>query len=397
MRDTLRAWYLGVLAGAFAATMPAQVCAQTAQAPDTPHPDTYRLVTRDDLAGVVVNAPDGSVRHVYVIATLGAAISILSDQRLSPVWPALLDWAGQDLGILRKRVLIRAAGALVTNGQYVPTNQREAQGNWPKQLLAFQKYLDALSDAGRADEAIEVARAEIAAPAMHEEAIDIGQIQTKLASLLERAGHVDQAIAMLRKAAADTKDQGTRENIVVNLAAKLARTGKFEEALALDNAIEAGFDGYNPSKVKTNVGSLPDSHDYFTAIRACALDGLGRHADAAATLAQITPEPDVPYSSSVRSQTRVLAYLFMNDAAGLAAEWASLVSNAEPGTSLFGTMQPGMRLYPAERATVIKALAMPVLVQAMAGRVRILGEPYASAIAWWVKADPAPARETILR
>ncbi|WP_353226896.1 tetratricopeptide repeat protein [Novosphingobium sp.] len=373
------------------ALIPTGVQAETGPAPAPASPsDVVRFVVEGDLAGVLIRAPDGTIKPVAGITRVKDALKVLADERLAAVWPDLLAWAGSDLRRLRDRSLAQTESALNDQSRFVPTTLRERQALWPKKLLAFTQYLDALSDAGKISEAIALAQAEITTPAIAQDALDTGQIQVKLATLFERSGAVDSAIGALQQAAATTSDQSAIENINVNLAAKLAIAGNYARALTLINAEERGYDQISPAKLFQTGRHMPDSHAYFAAIRACALNGLGNHEEAMRMLALIEPDPETPFTESVRSQTRLRAYRCMHDAAGLAAELAPLVANAAPGSVLMIELQPGYQTDPAERETVAKALTDARLVHAMAGRARVLGEPYASAIAWWNVAPVSP-------
>ncbi len=381
MRKAIRTWALAAIMLAISAPAPA-----LSQAVPPPALPTGKLGFADegDLAGVVVTGPDGSQRIVKLINFAKDAMAILADPRFAPIWPDLLAWTGSDLHRMHDHILQRTREALDSNGGALPTTLRQRQGNWPRHLLALLNHLDALCDAGRCTEAIALAEAESENPDLREEPLDFSQIETKLANLHERTGHPDQSIATLRLAAETITDRGALENIQVNLAAMLAHTGHYQEALGLDDLVEQSFDTDGPDK--RGATGLPDSHAYFAAIRACALEGMGQHARAREVLAQIQPDPETPYRRSVRSQTRSLALLCMHDAAGLAVEWAPLVKMAEPASGLMLELQPGSHLPPAERATVVRALALEPLASALAGHARVLAEPYSSAIAWWTRA-----------
>lgn len=350
------------------------------------------LQIHGDSAQVMLQTPDGNLSQLRSVDTVDDALAVLADERLAFLWPALLAWAGDDLHILRDKALSRAERVADQGGRPLAVEGRAKLEGWSREFWAFRQYMSALVHAGRTSDAIARIQAEIASPTLGDNTLVRAQIQLMLANVLFDDGATSQAIAVLEKASADARSNAAKTEADVNLALMLALVGQYDRALTIDDAAEQDFDRMG-SGILVGHRKLPDSHAYFAAIRACALDGLGRHDEAQATLATIGSEPETALDLSVRAESRLLAYSCMHDAAGLANELAADIQAAPPAAKVFLQFQPAREVRPAERETLAKAISMDTAIKAMSGRVRVLGGNLIPALSSWRDASAAPSRD----
>jgi hypothetical protein len=291
------------------------------------------------------------------------------------------------LHILREKALNRAERAANGEIQPLPLKGRDRMVGWGKHFLAFCQYMTALERSGRAAYAITRIQAEITHPTLDEDPYVKSELQIVLARHFFHAGATARAIAVLMQASTDAPWAGARVNVNDVAAEYLAIIGKYDWALKIadgtqydEKQLAAGF----------RVWELPDSNAIFAAVRACALNGLGRKAEAQATLARIGREPVTTSDLSVKAQSRLFAFSCMHDAAGLANELAAQIQTAPPAAQLLLHFQPAAEPVPAARETLVAALATDIAIKAMAGRVRVLSGNLSAAVSEWRDASASP-------
>lgn len=341
-----------------------------------------------DKAAVSLRTADGKLSQLREIDTVDDALAILADERLSFAWPALLAWAGDDLHILRDRALNRAVQAANGEVKPLPLKGRDRMYGGTKQFLAFSQYMAALERSGLAAYAITRIQARLAAPAKDDDPDVRSALQTMLASHLFNAGTTARAITVLMQASTQADSAASRVNVNVAAAKYLAQMGQYDWALKIvdgtqydEKQLAAGF----------RVLELPDSNAIFVAVRACALNGLGHTDEARTALARIVREPVTTSDLSVKAKSRLFAFACMHDAAGLANELAAQIQTAPPTAQVLLQFQPAAETVPAERATLVAALATDIATKAMAGRVRVLSGSLSSAVSAWRDAFAPPS------
>lgn len=346
------------------------------------------LRTAGDLAVMTVTLPDGRSVPFRSIATVDDAVAILADQRLAFAWPTLLDWAGADLTGLRERALAHAAQAdAIGVVNALPRSQAERFAG-DAGVTATLQHARALVQSGHRDEALALLRQRIAEShaadvSQHRDGFGTVLFTVRLASTLFDAGEDDAALATLDPIAKDDGIAATyRLNIDVNRALLLARSGHYDQALTL---ITASLRTFRSDQLPTDgqIIHIPDSEANFAWIEACALDGLGRHAEASARMAQIAPRADQGPLSSTTQDARLSGFLCMHDAAGLARETAADLATAPPGGEIFAKLQPLDASRPADQETVRRSLAEPILVANLPSKARLLPAVLQLAVAGW--------------
>ncbi|MGY2733490.1 hypothetical protein [Sphingomonas sp. UYP23] len=191
-----------------------------------------------------------------------AGVAMLVDRRYAPIWPAIAGWAGTDLAVQRSALL---AGARATFEMH----------ETPETRLA---YAQALVDTGHRGEAIALIdqwlHTEIAAEKMWVRSMALLRMGRWLAEQGERA----EGIRRMR-AAVDAPEQleSGIENIVPNLVMQVLLAQDFTGAIEL-------LDRHPPTADKLE---SPVAAGYFVALRACALQGLGKQDQAKAQLKRL--------------------------------------------------------------------------------------------------------------
>lgn len=345
------------------------------------------FTTSGPAATFTARLPDGTVVPLQVVTRVSDALAVLADKRLAFAWPALLRWAGEDLTQLRDRVLARArisaaTGMVVT----VPRGTTEDYAGSASTLVTLQ-LSTALWDAGLCAEALALLRQRMAAlparPVAGEGGYSEVSFGDRLATWQFEAGNSADALATLNALRADARiDRTIRINADVNTAMALARLGRGKEALAIIDralsAFRAGSERSNSDNVK-----VPDSEAQFAWIKACALSGLGRRAEAAATMAGIVADADNSPGGGTPARARVSGYLCARDVPSLAGELARQLVDPAPGAALLLTLQPDNADWETDRATMAAAIRDPRVVAAMARTARLLPPEFAAAVAKW--------------
>ncbi len=341
-----------------------------------------------DVAQIMYRNSSGAILSTDPVETLDQAAAILADPQMAFAWPALLGWGGENLRALADRAVLRAKRA--ADGQIAaraPEGRAKMLG-FDKRFTAFMQYVGALANAGMEDEAENKIRTEIATPTFSNRAMYTTHLYIVLATLQFEKGAADQAIATLRQAASATSVKAALSNANVNLAAYLARTGKYDEALSLEDKTERDF-GQQSSGYLVGHRKLPDSMAYFSAIRACALHGLGRQDEAQHLLAAIDRDQAVSRTVPARNGARLMAISCMHDAPALATELAAQLATAPPASALLLHFQPVTAVPASERETLVAALGSDTLRNAMQGRVRVLDGELKTALAGWPQTTSA--------
>ncbi|NKJ02882.1 hypothetical protein [Novosphingobium sp. SG707] len=341
------------------------------------------LIIREDRAELVSHELGGTTRRLRLIATPEDALAVLADERLAFTWPALLNWAGDDLHVLHDRALARAKEAADGIAKSLPAANRQQQGIGGDNRATLQ-YVELLTDVGHIDEAAAFAKERLASlPSGSPADYMRSSLNSRIAGLLFRDGTSDQAIEGLQKSIKEqTRPTPFQINEKMTLVELLAISGRYEEALAaLDEATEA-FKKLSPG-LFPSYEQLPGSMAYFPAMRACALYGLGRKEEALALFARIKDQPGQTSTFSAVEDARLKGISCTRDPDLLAAEIAQRVMTAPPAGDIMTWLQRTMAFGPSGRVRK-QAMSREIVIKAMAGRVRLLGGPLAPALRGWM-------------
>jgi hypothetical protein len=366
-------WLRGLVVGAALAAAPTVAETVKGRADIAGVSTIVELQTGSDEAVLRHRPADNSVGWTrYPIRVVDDAVPILPDMRLAFLWPALEQGAGADLTGLRDRSLASTRAAWAARkpglaGKTVP----ELSVRPP--VLAAMQYAAALASAGSQREAADLLESQIAAIDLKRErdAVEISMLAAIAASYRRADDDPQSAIRLLRSA---TERLGTSPyalNTQLSLAALLAETGAFHQALDIGDAARARFQGTLP-KGTAVANALPQ----FDWVRACALAGLGRLEEARATMAAVEQAVQVDARRVRLPQVRDHEYrghVCMGNADALAAAWKRDAAGPSIGSVTFTLAQPGARLW-REAEPVLSAargqFGLPAPIGALPDRYR---------------------------
>ncbi len=356
---------------------------------------TYKieLATTDDQA-VLWFSPRGSARRFpFQITRINDALIILSNKQFEPLWPALLRWTGDDMGKMRERVLARAKAAY-DQGYAAEAARSTGQSAVSFRTRAIMQYADALAETGFRDVAIRLLREELVVAKRERVADGFDAAILGLRSSMFARSWSDYAagLAMLDEAQKGLElAPDYRLNFDINRAAMLAEIGRYREALNLIEAAKAQFD----EEARRNGTGIGGSDRQFAWIRACALRGLGRKAEAATALAptvQAPPNPTDPrYVVQDSGSIRFRARLCMRDMPAMLDDMRAGLRAGVPLEGVLLWLQPEFAVDPGPVADAASAMRGDARIQAAAaGRFRPLPPKLIPALNRWAVAPPVP-------
>jgi len=371
------------------AALPAPACAKDiiSQAPLSWEGGSgmVQLRIRGNTAALTVLNESGNAIPLRSVETVADALAILADERLAFAWPSLLEWAGDDLHLLRDRMLARAQETLEAQvhpkppgRQFVPYPDED-----PK-AAAMRGYIQALYSSGDRPRAIALAQEQMRMPFVRDHAnFARAQYAAILGGMLINDNRPEEAIAVLDGAASDESlKEVWRVNVDVNRAALLAITGDYSRALTAIERAEAKFDSQKTG-LFAGLRHMPDSWAQFAWIRACALNGVGRRQEANAIISAIPRSRPTSVALPTTSLARLNGLECMHDLDGFGSELMAQLAFAPPAGDLFLRFQPATYHYSRQVNVVSATVQQAPVRNAMAGRVRTLGGAFASALSGW--------------
>lgn len=335
-------------------------------------------------ATVTVTRSGVTVLTVRIVSP-AAALQILTDRRLEPLWAPLLASAGP--GLERLRDFRLAEARRVTESGWTDIMRDNAEVSAGPKVRSALVLGDELWRAGRVEEAFKVvgdARGATPGTSDREQA-EWSMTTLRLASMRAALGQPAEARAILTDGGARLPGSRYTINITVTLAALLAETGAHAEALALVNRAEAAFDAPSPDK-RDKRNKIAGSNREFNWIRACALTGLGRHQEAAPLLASFVAVPtprdrDFFVSSTVQLRQRYARCT--NDVAMMAQLYRDELRERSLGAMSLITLQPQYFDVTVPADFNERVRQQPVLAPLLAERMRVLPAALVPALNNW--------------
>lgn len=347
---------------------------------------TLDFVAFENRAFLRYSSPDTPQPYLQPLTNVPEAMAVLADRDVAFLWPALTEWAGADMTRMRDRLLAEARARFERGASYGDITST-AQSTVMPQARAAMQYADALSAAGRHDEAIALIVKEVERRGRARRGSSWGSIErvvmiTQLAKFEVTAGRRDAALARLRAGSKEYADHEYGINFDVNLAARAAEGGRYDEALSV---IESALLAFERSTPADGDDKIPGSELQFQWIRACALNGLGRRAEALPVIGALMQAPQarddqfyVPANDAL--QTRAL--VCMGEVEALAILFAR--QNTLPaGPSALLWLQPAFAPLAIDPTLVARVRADPAFRKAFDGRWRELPASFAPALSGW--------------
>ncbi len=230
-----------------------------------------RAAIREWHAGMGFGRPE-----IYEISSVASVLALLADRHYQFLWDELAPWAGPDLGLVRERLRLQAEAISNQTMSAPPISSAESAtsprvsdfirltaiylqiGEAPLAEKVMETYLAAIGPKGRSTQ----------------QTSDWVLAKARLATVLQVSDKVDQSYRHYADIQAQAGRSDYALNGLVNHAAVLAENGRHAEALEL---IDAAWEKY---RRQAGDEGLAGSERQFAWIRACALDGLGRAAEA---------------------------------------------------------------------------------------------------------------------
>ncbi len=222
----------------------------------------------------------GATQLLPTILSPSDGIAMLIDRKFAPIWPAIEQWAGSDLSVQRRALLS------ATRAAFEISNTDEAR----------LRFADALVETGHDREAIDLIEEWLLTPATPDTAWDRNMAIMHQGRWLAEQGKHAEAIKRMRAALNVPAPLAVgSENITPNLVRHLLFVRDYAGAIDV-------LDHHMPTS--DHVES-PATMGYFVALRACALEGLGKHAKAVAEHQRL----DALYRGNLGAQNLAVACL----------------------------------------------------------------------------------------
>jgi hypothetical protein len=240
-------------------------------------PTFVELLLDDANAGLRLRSAKGTPR--IRILEPHRALELLADRRMAFLWAPLIEWAGPTLEKMRDRNIahLRAAAASGTP-ERPPTTTSESVAR-PK-IRTIVQLANFLTDVGQGAEAERILQDQLRTMKPRTEhswsAFEWFSVASAISmSRLER-GDSNGAIAQYELIERTLGTSPYTDNATISRASLLARSGRYADALS---TIDPLFARWSSQNREYKVGG---SERQFAWIRACALEGLGRHSEAEA-------------------------------------------------------------------------------------------------------------------
>jgi tetratricopeptide (TPR) repeat protein len=334
-----------------------------------------------DAVGVRVRKAGEADAAVYSFTDPLVVLAVLADRRLSFLWQPLLEWVGPSLELFRARGLAnaRAAYAQQAFGRVMTTTAESTVSTRVRAALQFARVLERF---GHAAEAVNLLRAELARTNLRSGGgkIDYSVLASAIGNALRGQGDLRGGLAALAQAEAALRGSRYAANVAVNRAAYLAESGNYAEALtAVAEAVRL---------TSGRRSEIAGSDRQFGWIRACALHGLGRTAEAQAALAPVRREepirdPDFIIADS--QSLRLRAAFCMKDMEGAVRELLSLIERTSFAPTPFVLLQPALRSPDLDLEFLTRIRADPRIEAALRDRMRILPASLEPALNFWLQ------------
>ncbi len=356
-----------------------------------PGPVRVDLLILDDRALLAVRSLSAARPQVYRIDDPGAAALVLADRRLAFAWPTLIDWAGSSLDKLRAQKLAETRAAFARGGDARADSATTPESSVRPRTRALLQHSSQLWHLGYCDEARRLLEAELAGNRRKSEweKAEFAMVTISLATKLNNSG--DHAAALALYDTVGRMESSYAINAEVNRAAILAETGQYIDALALIERSYAAYTAAPDGKFGHGHEKVPGSDRQFGWIRACALHGLGRTAEARDAVAGLFAEVDPDgkgFTVTSNSSLRLRARLCMRDVEGAVTDLIAAHGKAKVSSELIYLLQPAL-LPPGnvDQAIWMKVRGDPRLQALIADTMRVLPRELASALNGW---SPAP-------
>lgn len=355
------------------------------------------FIVRDEVPILAITRGRSRESLFLLLSGPDQLLLLLADRRFEPLWPAMIEWAGPGLE-RAARSDIDLARAVYDGGGTLWSNTT-AQSSTRPRIRALLQYARALQHAGRVEDATVVLRNEISTMPLDTE---WGQAEATMLRLQLVHGHHENgdseaALAELRQGEDALRGTSYAVNFTVNRAATLAEIGRYAEALAAIEAARQEFDTLSEGEPGEGSERIPGSDRQFAWIRACALHGLGRAAEAAELMRQVRAarEPrDAFFVVSSNFDVQLRADICMGNREAVVLHLLNLIEEDPLIFPVGHMLQPNfLSMLPGFERTMRDVRVDPRIVASTRERMRELPPDFAPALRHWNSRRGRPASE----
>jgi len=349
-------------------------------------PVFVELLTDKDEAAIRLRTADNATPEIHLLDTPYDALKLLADKRMQFLWQPLSEWAGPTLEPMRDRGLVKLRAAAAARRVERPSSSTVESTVRPRvrSVLQLARYLIQI---GRSAEAETLLQQELAGIRFKGgtswSGIEWFSVGGVIASARWERGDSDGTIKQYEFMERTMGASAFTPNAMISRASFLARAGRYGEALSL---IDATWAAWNRDNRGVKVAG---SDRQFGWIRACALEGLGRHAEAVAAFEPVLRSNDTRdphYYVEEDSVLKVRGAACMKDSNALATLLEDQLRNDLSPDALV-TLQPSFRPK-RDLALWEKVRSDPALRKAASERMRELPPEMTAALNSW---DDYPA------
>jgi tetratricopeptide (TPR) repeat protein len=297
------------------------------------------------------------------------------------LWRPLAEWAGPGLVPMRDRLIARLrTAAAVGDSQYRPATTVESTVR--PQVRAVIQLASMLDQIGRADEAEQLLQQQLATIDPKKgggwRGIEWFSVAAGIAKARWARGDDAGAIAQYEFIEQRLGNSPYAVNATISRSSLLAFTGRYSEALAaVDGAYARWMSDNREDKV-------PGSERQFAWIRACALEGLGRHDEAQTAFQPVLADRewrDPDFVIEPDNDLRFRGRLCMKQRDALVGMLSSNLRD-DLFTSSLLALQPERR-FPHDEAQWTALRTDPGLMKVASERMRVLPPDLIPALNGW--------------
>jgi len=303
-------------------------------------PTFVELLLDDANAGLRLRSAKGTPR--IRILEPHRALELLADRRMEFLWAPLIEWAGPTLEKMRDRNIahLRAAAATGTP-ERPPTTTSESVAR-PK-IRTIVQLANFLTDVGQGAEAKRILQDQLRTMKPKTDhswaAFEWFSVASAISMSRWERGDSNGAIAQYELIERTLGTSPYTDNATISRASLLARSGRYADALS---TIDPLFARWSSQNREYKVGG---SERQFAWIRACALEGLGRHSEAEAAFRPVldaseTYDPHYFVESDEKLQLK--GRVCMRSVDGVTTMMIDQLKD-DITTSALLTLQPGYR------------------------------------------------------
>jgi hypothetical protein len=344
-------------------------------------PQFVELILDQKNAGLRVRTATNQTPQIQLLSSPSDVLKVLADKRMEFLWQPLIEWSGPTLETMRDRRLADLRAAVAAGDAVLPPLTTGESTVRPKTRALIQ-LASFLIDVGQSAEAERLLQKQLSSMKVRTDgswsAIEWFSIGSWIASARLAREDVAGAIAQYTLLEHALGKSPYAENATINLASLLVQNGRYADGLA---AIDPLWVRWSRETREYKIGG---SDRQFAWIRACALEGLGRHAEADAAFQPVLQADDTKdphYVVESDSALKLRGLVCRKDVAAVERLMADELQNSRSPSGLL-SLQPN--LLPRRDAELwAKIRSDPSLIKLSSERMRILPPELTPALNGW--------------